>query len=145
MRFEFKGYYFIVTSDKVVQNLGKLISLGNNAMAITFYPFIFIRKDKRDYEELIRHETIHIIQQLELLLVGAWILFVFEYAYAKYFKKLSNRQSYYFTAMEQEAHRNAMRENYLIIRKPYSLLRYIKDKKYLERDANDNLIIKDYV
>lgn len=144
MKFEFKGYHFIVTSDKIVKILGRLISLGNNAMAITFYPFIFVRKDKRDCEELIRHESIHIIQQLELLLVGAWILFVFEYLYARCIKKIDARQAYYFTAMEQEAHRNAIDEKYLSTRKPYSVLKYIFNKKKLYRDINNNLIIKDY-
>jgi len=144
MKFEFKGYYFIVTSDRIVKRFGRLISLGDNAMAITFYPFLFIREDKRNYEELIRHETIHIRQQLELLIVGAWVLYVCEYLYARFIKKLDKRQSYYFTALEQEAHRNAMKENYLFERKPYAVLKYIADKKYLTRGLNDELITKDY-
>lgn len=145
MRFEFKGYYWIVTADKVVSKLGRLISLGDRAMALTIYPFIFVRRSTRGHTELIRHETIHIRQQLELLVVGAWLLFFIEYLYARYIKKLDARQAYYFTCLEQEAHRNAIKENYLKIRKPYAMLKYIKDKKWLSRGINDELIEKDYI
>lgn len=145
MKFEFKRYYWIVTSDAVVLRLGKLISL-DNAMAITLYPFLFVRTDTRDNKELIRHETIHIEQQLELFIVGAWLLFIFEYSYARLIKRLDARQAYYYTAMEQEAHRNAMKEDYLQTRTPYDVLLYIghKNKKRLARGPNDELIEKDY-
>lgn len=124
--------------------LGKLISLGSTAMAITFYPFIFVKPNCRNNEELLRHETIHIRQQIELLIIGAWILFLFEYTYARLIKKLDARQAYYYSALEQEAHRNAMKETYLQTRKPYAMLKYIKDKKWLGRTASGELICKDY-
>ncbi len=144
MKVEYKGYYFIVTSTRVVKKLGQFISLGSDAMAITFYPFLFVREDKRNFEELIRHETIHIRQQLELLIVGAWLLYLFEYWYALYIKKFDARQAYYYTALEQEAHRNAMNENYLKERKPYAMCKYIRDKKWLGRTATGELIEKNY-
>lgn len=145
MRIEWKGYYGIVTANRAVRFLGRLISLGDNAMAITFYPFIFVRTDTRHHTELIRHETIHIRQQLELLIVGAWVLFIFEYLYARYVKGLDARQSYYYTALEQEAHRNAMKIDYLSIRKPYAVLRYVTNKKRLSRGPNDELIEESYM
>ncbi len=111
-------------------------------MAITLYPFIFVRTDTRDNQELIRHETIHIRQQLELFIIGAVILYLFEYLYARYWKKLDSRQAYYYTALEQEAHRNAMNETYLSERRPYAVLKYITNKKRLERA--DVLIEHDY-
>jgi hypothetical protein len=144
MRIEWRGYYWIITSGKVVKNLGKLVSLGTNAMAITFYPFLFVRPDTRTNDELIRHETIHIRQQLELLLIGSWLLYIVEYCYARYVKKFDARQSYYYTALEQEAHRNAMSASYLKERKPYAVLKYIKNKKWLGRDEKGELIVKDY-
>ena len=145
MKLEWKGYYFIVTSGKLVRRLGRFISLGDNAMGITFYPFLLVREDTRTHEELIRHETIHIKQQVELLIIGAWLLYLYEYLYAKYGKKLDTRQAYYYTALEQEAHRNAMNVEYLNTRKPYAVLKYIRDKKILSRGPNDELIMKDYV
>ena len=134
-------------SHRLVRWLGRLVSLGDAGMAITFWPFIFVRPDLTVHPvlpELLRHEEIHIRQQLELLLIGAWILFLIEYCYARYLKKLDKRQAYYFTALEQEAHRNAFREDYLKIRRPYAMLRYIKDKKWLGRAATGELIVKEY-
>ena len=131
MRFEFKGYYFIVTSNKIVRKLGKLISLGDKAMAITVYPFIFVRNDTKGNANLIRHEVIHIRQQLELLIIGALLLSLIEYLYARYVKKLNAQQAYYYTALEQEAHINAKNKNYLLQRMPYEMFKYINDKKHI--------------
>ncbi len=140
----FKGYYWIITSNKIVKYCGRLLSLGDSAMAITFFPFIFVRTDTRDNTELIRHETIHIRQQVELLIIGAWLLFIIEYCIARYIKKYNARQSYYYTALEQEAHRNAIYEDYLDRRKPYAMLKYIWNKKWLGRNNANELITRDY-
>lgn len=145
MKIEWKGYFFIVTSRRIVRRLGRLVSLGDSAMAITFYPCIFVRPDTRYHEELIRHETIHIRQQLELLIVGAWLLFLFEYLYALKIKKFDARQAYYYTTFEQEAHRNAMNPHYLCKRQPYAWVRYLKDKKWLGRTAQGELIERNYM
>lgn len=144
MKIEYKGYYWIVTSNRVVKRLGRLVSLGDTAMAITLYPFLFVRTDTRDNRELIRHEIIHIRQQLELLIIFAWLLYLGEYLYARYIKKFDARQAYYYTALEQEAHRNAMKEDYLSIRPLYAVIRYITDKKWLARGPHGELIEKDY-
>lgn len=144
MSISFKKYYFLVTSDKIIKKLGGLVSLGTNAMAITIFPFIFVREDKIHHKELLRHEEVHIRQQIELLVFGALILYLTEYIYARKIKKLSKRQSYYFTFLEQEAHRNAMKENYLKKRKPYAMVKYLFDKKKLFRGNNGELIEEDY-
>ena len=83
-------------------------------------------------------------QQVELLILGAHLLFVCEYIYARYMLKLSKRDSYYYPATEQEAHRNAMNSHYLKERTLYSTFKYIRDKKKLSRDEHDNLVIEDY-
>ncbi|MES2225054.1 MAG: hypothetical protein V4478_03650 [Patescibacteria group bacterium] len=144
MKIEFKGYYFIVTSNAIVRQLGRMVSLGTNAMGITVYPFIFVRTDTRGHEGLVRHETVHIRQQLELLLVGAILLFIVEYIYARFIKRLDARQTYYYSAMEQEAHRNTKNTNYLNERKPYAVLKYIWDKKWIARGPAGELIEKDF-
>lgn len=144
MKIQFKRYYFIVISNSIVRILGKFVTLGNDAMAITIYPFIFVRHDAKDNQELLRHEMIHIRQQLELLLIGAILLYMYEYLYARYVKKLNPRDAYYYTALEQEAHRNAMNETYLEARKPYAVLTYIRNKKWLARGSDGRLIEKEY-
>ena len=54
----------------VIKNsrIPKLLSWVINIRAITLFPFIII-KDEGD-EKLINHESIHIKQQLELLVIG---------------------------------------------------------------------------
>lgn len=141
----FKRTYFLIVSDRLVTRLGKMISLGDKAMAITFWPLLIVRPSTKDNRELIRHETIHILQQIELLIIGAHLLYLFEYLYARLFKGFDKRQAYYYTATEQEAHRNAMNENYLKTRKPYAVLKYIKNKKHLSRGPQGELIEKDYI
>lgn len=137
----------IVYSRRIVRFFGRFISLGEGAMAITLYPFIFVSpslQGKPVLPELLRHEAIHIRQQAELLVLGAWLLFLAEYLYARIVKRLDPRQAYYFTSMEQEAHRNAMKEEYLFRRRPYAMLRYLRDKKWLGRAEDGTLIEREY-
>lgn len=143
-KIQFKKTHFLIISDQLVTKLGRLVSLGDNAMAITVWPFLMVRPSTMDNVELIRHETIHIKQQIELFIIGAPLLYVFEYLYARYWKKLDKRQVYYYSAMEQEAHRNASNENYLKERRPYAVLWYIRNKKHLARGPQGELIEKDY-
>ncbi|MEI6022314.1 MAG: hypothetical protein WCQ32_00510 [bacterium] len=143
-KIQFKKTYFLIISDRLVTRLGRLISLGDNAMAITFWPLLIVRPSTKDNAELIRHETIHIRQQIELLVIGAHLLYLVEYCYARYIKKFDKRQAYYYTAIEQEAHRNAMKEDYLKTRKPYAVLYYIRNKKWLARGPQGELIEKEY-
>ena len=82
---------------------------------------------------------------IELLIIGAHLLYVIEYLYARYIKKFDKRQAYYYTATEQEAHRNAMNIHYLTERKPYAVFRYIRNKKHLARGPQDELIETNYV
>lgn len=143
-KISFKSTHIIIISTSLVKLLGRVVSLGDSAMAITFWPFIIVRYDTKDNEELIRHETIHIKQQLELFIIGAHLLYIFEYLYARYVKKFDKRQAYYYTATEQEAHRNTTNKTYFKKRKPYALFFYIKNKKHLSRDEKGELIEKDY-
>ena len=55
----------------------KLLSWIIDIRAITLFPFIFI-KDNGD-ERLINHELIHIAQQKETLVLGFYILYIWDY------------------------------------------------------------------
>ena len=147
MKISLKKYYIFVESDLLVSILGSFSGLGSEAQGLGVWPFLIIRSNLKiphKKEELIRHERIHLAQQIELLIVGAFILNLFEYLYARLVKKLSKRDSYYFSAIEQEAHRNAMNTEYLTHRKPYAVLDYIKNRKKLSRDINNNLVVEEY-
>lgn len=147
MRIEFKKYYFIVHSKKIIRFIGNFTSFGKQPVAAAFWPFIFVNPDTEEesrYQEIIRHETIHIRQEIELLVIFAELIYILEYCYARYIKKLDPKQSYYWTSMEQEAHRNAMNPNYLKARKPYATFKYLFDKKWLGRTEDHQLIVKDF-
>ncbi len=147
MKISLRKYYIFIESDTLVSILGTFSGLGNDAQGIGFFPFLIIRQNLKlphKRQELINHEKIHLVQQIELLIVGAFLLHLLEYLYARFIKKLSKRDSYYFPATEQEAHRNAMNQHYLTQRKIYAVLHYIGNKKKLSRDMDDNLIVEDY-
>jgi len=88
--------------------------------AITLFPFILIR-DEGD-EVLIRHETIHIKQQLELLIVGFYIWYVVDFL-IKLIKIRKPSWAYYKIIFEEEAYANQADENYLSNRKLWGFLR----------------------
>ena len=88
--------------------------------AITLFPFIFIRDDGD--EVLIRHETIHIHQQLELLVVGFYVWYAIDFL-IKLIKIRNPAWAYYKIIFEQEAYANERNENYLSNRKLWGFIR----------------------
>ncbi len=146
MKVEFRKFYILIWSDRLVRIVGSWIGLGKEAYAFAFWPILGIRKSLQHHPvipELINHEKIHLRQQIELLHIFALLLYIFEFLYARLILRLKKKDAYYWTAAEQEAHRNAMNLNYLKKRKPYAILRYIKDKKKLSRGPVGELIILD--
>ncbi len=102
---------------KLIQNI--LPFKGFSAMAI--YPFIFIRKDwykKVSADKLhttLRHEKIHFRQQLELLLMGFYLLYLIFWIIYGY-KEIP---------FEREAYASAEDVDYLSKRKPFAWMKYI--------------------
>jgi len=88
--------------------------------AITLFPFIFI-KDEGD-EILIRHETIHIKQQLELLIVGFYVWYLVDYL-IKLIKTRNPKWAYYHIIFEREAYDNQADADYLSKRKLWGFIR----------------------
>ena len=106
----------------IVKNsrIPKLLSWIINIRAITLFPFIII-KDEGD-ETLINHESIHIQQQLELLVIGFYLWYLIDYAY-RLIKYRDKAQAYYNIIFEQEAYDNEEDEEYLSKRKLWGFLR----------------------
>jgi len=98
----------------------KLLSWVINIRAITLFPFIII-KDEGD-ETLINHESIHIKQQLELLVVGFYLWYLIDYLY-KFIKYDDGAQAYYNIIFEKEAYDNENDLEYLSKRKFWGFLR----------------------
>ena len=76
-------------------------------------------------EETRRHETIHFQQQLELLFVGQWILYVLFWLIGMFIYR-DGKKAYYENPFEREAYWNDGDENYLPTRERYNWIKYVR-------------------
>ena len=90
---------------------------GYSAMAI--WPFILVRGDFAS-PQILRHEAIHFAQQKELLIIGFYIVYIFEYLY-KLVKFRNHFAAYTSISFEIEAYKNQRDINYLQKRKHFSM------------------------
>lgn len=99
-----------------------LPNLSVNAMAI--YPFILLKnKAQKQDVELINHERIHHIQQLELLLFGFYFLYLVNYLF-NLSKYRNHYQAYYNIPFEKEAYKHEKDLSYLSKRKWYNWINF---------------------
>jgi hypothetical protein len=92
---------------------------------LAIYPFIFLQNKNlcRD-EKIINHEMIHIRQQLELLILPFYILYILNLA-INYFVYRNIYSAYRNIVFEQEAYENDSNLNYLKNRKFATWLCYL--------------------
>jgi len=86
-------------------------------------PFVVCRGQLS--EKTITHETIHFIQQLEMLFVLQWILYGLFYVIGR-FTKGSWKAAYYGNPFEVEAYANDLDPDYLEERKFWAWTGYVK-------------------
>ncbi len=94
---------------------------------ITLYPFIFIYgglKEER-LRILINHERIHLRQQLEMLVIPFYIVYLINYLLLLCMYRNHNK-AYRNIIFEREAFVNEYDLNYLKVRKWWRFLHYIK-------------------
>lgn len=107
----------IVKNSRVPKMLSWFMEVGG----ITLFPFIFIRGEGNP--TLIRHESIHIAQYTETLVLGFLLIYAWDFLYG--FAKYKNYdQAYRSIRFEQEAYGNEHEENYLEVRKNFAWLKY---------------------
>lgn len=87
-----------------------------NIVGITLFPFIFVRGNVS--KRTLNHEKIHIQQQLELLVIPFYLIYLWDYlvGLVKYRDK---DLAYENIRFEKEAYNNSMNFNYLKTRKRY--------------------------
>jgi len=106
---------------KIIYN--KLIPF-KGFVAMTVWPFIFIRSECRDYVErypqVINHEEIHGAQQKELLLIFFYICYLAEWIYRLIFHP---KTAYKGISFEREAYEHEREYDYLDRRKPFAMWR----------------------
>ncbi len=98
----------VFENNKIPVWLSKLAPIEIHA--ISFACFVFCREAPS--KTTLRHETIHYHQQLELLFVGFWVLYVFFYlkGLARYF---NGEKAYRNNPFEREAYDNERKLKYL--------------------------------
>ena len=87
------------------------------------YPFILVRR-KDVSITLLNHEHIHLEQQKELFVIGAYLFYLIEFL-VKIVKYANVRVAYNNISFEREAFFNQSNFSYLHTRKKYSFLQYI--------------------
>ncbi|MCB0515783.1 MAG: hypothetical protein R2798_10665 [Chitinophagales bacterium] len=102
----------------------KIITV-NFAGAIALYPFIFVKnKTQIQDAELMRHERIHLRQQIELLLVFFYLWYAIEYL-VRLCQYRQHYAAYRNISFEREAYTCQSKENYLKNRPYAAFLKYI--------------------
>jgi len=99
----------------------KALSFIIDIFAITLWPFIIAREEMS--EDVLNHESIHIAQQKELLVVFFYLLYGWDYLKG-IIKYRDKELAYYKIRFEQEAYAQMMNRNYLENRKSYSWRKY---------------------
>ena len=97
----------------------------NGYLGLTIYPFIFLKKKQlKDDMYLLNHETIHLKQQLELLIIPFFVWYGIEYIF-RLIQYRNQFLAYKNISFEREAYTNDSDLNYTKNRKFWSFLKYI--------------------
>ena len=97
-----------------------------NFVGMAIFPFILLRnKEDKTNKRLVHHETIHIIQQIELLILPFFIWYFLEYTFRLFQYKFNVNQAYRNISFEREAYANDHDLDYLKKRKFYAFIKYL--------------------
>lgn len=97
---------------------------GLPASAMALFPFMVFKDPKQKGNPLlINHEKIHFMQQLELLIIPFYLLYLLFYL-LNLIRFRDHSRAYFSICFEREAYANDGNMNYLQKRGLYSWLRY---------------------
>lgn len=102
----------------------KLVPEGH-IIAITLFGIVFTRHKDRLAPDMLNHEHIHCRQQLEMLYIPFFILYLAEWL-VRYVKYRDSRRAYFNISFEREAYCNDADQSYLSHRKPYAWIQYLR-------------------
>jgi len=93
---------------------------------LTIYPFVFLKykSSKRD-DVLINHEKIHLKQQLELLVLPFYVIYMVEFL-VRYVQYKTWYLAYINISFERESYSNEANLDYLDERNPWTFLKYLR-------------------
>lgn len=118
---------FIKYNDKFLDNISWFFKIGG----ISLFPVVVLRERYKDNKELkyglqriVTHETIHFQQQLELLVIPFYIIYILEYVIkALYYFNIE--KAYKNISFEREAYQYELDKDYLKTRKRYNWIKLI--------------------
>jgi hypothetical protein len=96
----------------------------NYYTGLSFFVFIWLSRLDRDQVKLVRHETIHFWQQVEMLFIFHWLFYAIFYLIARA-KGHCHWIAYRYNPFELEAFSHEPDEDYLNKRKPFAWVNYI--------------------
>ncbi|NCD69410.1 hypothetical protein GSY63_08590 [Mucilaginibacter sp. R11] len=93
---------------------------------IALFPFILVsNKQLLEDEVLMRHETIHLKQEAELLVIPFYLLYALSYC-INFVRYRNHSRAYEMIWFEREAYANEYNTDYLYKRKLYAWINYVK-------------------
>ena len=102
----------LVVSNRAIKFFEFILRMKIAAIAI--FPFIIVPTTTIVTDRLLNHERIHLRQQLEMLVIPFYIVYLIEY-----YKK-----GYFHVSFEKEAYANEHNSKYLSIRRIFSFYKY---------------------
>lgn len=121
----------IIYNDKFLDRVGIFFKIGG----ISLFPIVILREYylidiplwRKRKAKTTNHETIHFQQQLEMLIIPFYILYVLEYL-LKFLIYFNVKKAYYNISFEQEAFANDTNLEYLKTRKRFNWIKLIFKK-----------------
>jgi len=111
---------------KILIKRNLLSRLNPSVKGLTLYPFILLRHHHLKMDAvLINHEKIHLRQQLELLVLPFYLLYILNYA-INLVRYRSHFKAYRQIIFEREAYNNEQNLDYLKNRPLFAFLKYVK-------------------
>jgi hypothetical protein len=106
----------------------------NYYTGMSFFIFIWISKLTKDEVQLVRHEKIHFLQQVEMLFIFHWFFYGLFYVISRA-KGHGHFVAYRYNPFEMEAYSNEQDVSYLKKRRPFAWASYVpKYYNFLSRD-----------
>lgn len=92
---------------------------------IALFPFILLKKQSfKGHAGILNHERIHLAQQIELMLLGFYVLYLLHYLY-NLLKYRNHDKAYHNIVFEKEAYAKQDAKNYLSERRLWHWVRYL--------------------
>ncbi len=96
------------------------------AAGMAIFPFVFIKYAKlKNDRQIINHELIHLRQQIELLVIPFYIIYILDYL-INLVRYRNHDRAYRNIVFEREAYRNDSDLMYLKKRRFYSWIKYFQ-------------------